>query len=228
MSDHTPRDLARFIDHTLLRPEATGEAIDRLCDEALAHRFAAVCVNPVWVRRAAERLRGSEVAVASVVAFPLGASTREVKEREARRALEDGASEIDMVIDIGALKEGDDGAVEKEIAAVAGACRQRGALLKVILETALLSDEEKRRGCRLAERAGAHFVKTSTGFGPGGATVADVRLMREALGAEMEIKAAGGIKTAAQVDELLAAGASRIGASAGVEIVTGTPEAPRA
>lgn len=220
MSEHRRRDLARFIDHTLLRAEATGRDIDRLCDEALEHGFAAVCVNPVRVRRAAERLGSSDVAVASVVGFPLGANTTEIKEREARRVVADGAREVDMVIDLGALKDGDGDAVEADIATVVAACRETGALLKVILETALLSDDEKRLACRLAERAGADFVKTSTGFGPGGATVADVRLMRRAVGPEMGIKAAGGIKTAADVEELLAAGATRIGASAGVAIVT--------
>ncbi len=216
-----PNDLAQAIDHTLLKPEATAAQIDKLCDEARQHGFAAVCVNPVWVRRAAQRLRGTPVKVASVVGFPLGAALPEIKALEARRALRDGAREIDMVINIGALKCGDYALVERDIAGVSAACREVGALNKVILETALLSDEEKVIASRLAQAARAHFVKTSTGFGPGGATVFDVALMREAIGPTMGIKAAGGIKSAADAQQMLAAGATRIGASAGVAMVTG-------
>jgi deoxyribose-phosphate aldolase len=216
-----PADLARYIDHTLLKPEATAAQIDRLCDEAREYGFAAVCVNPAWVRRAALRLKGSEVKVASVVGFPLGASAPEVKAYEARRALRDGAREIDMVINVGALKGGDYELVERDIAGVSDACREVGALNKVILEAALLTDEEKVVASRLAKAARAHYVKTSTGFGPGGATVFDVALMREAVGPKLGVKAAGGIRDAAAAREMIAAGATRIGASAGVQMVKG-------
>jgi deoxyribose-phosphate aldolase len=216
-----PRDLGSYIDHTLLKPEATPADIDRLCDEAVEYGFATVCVNPVWVRRAASRLRRTDVKVTSVVGFPLGASAPEIKALEARRALRDGAREIDMVINVGALKAGDLELVVSDIARVAEACREVGAVCKVIIEAALLSDEEKVVASRLAQRAKAHYVKTSTGFGPGGARVFDVGLMREAVGPAMGIKAAGGIKTREQVQELIRAGATRIGASAGVSIVSG-------
>ncbi len=216
-----PQNLARFIDHTLLRPTATAADIDRLCDEAVEHRFAAVCINPCWVARAARRLRGSAVTVASVVGFPLGASSPEIKAMEARRALREGAREIDMVINIGALKSGDHELVRRDIAGVSDACREVGGRNKVIIEAAYLEDEEKVVACRLAQAARAHFVKTSTGFGPGGATVFDVALMREVVGEKMGVKAAGGIHTAAEVREMITAGATRIGASAGVRIVSG-------
>ena len=216
-----PQDLGSYIDHTLLKPEATPEDIDRLSDEAVEYGFASVCVNPVWVRRAAARLKGSAVKVTSVVGFPLGAHAPEIKALEARRALRDGAREIDMVINIGALKAGDYDLVRKDIARVAEACREVGAICKVIIEAALLSDEEKVIASRLAQQAKAHFVKTSTGFGPGGAQVFDVGLMREAVGPGMGIKAAGGIKTRQQVQDLIEAGATRIGASAGITIVSG-------
>jgi deoxyribose-phosphate aldolase len=216
-----PGDLARYIDHTLLRPDATADDIDRLCAEAAEYRFAAVCVNPTWVRRAAEQLQGTDVAVASVVGFPFGASTPEVKAWEARRAIRDGASEIDMVINIGALKSGLYDVVRDDIAHVADACREAGAASKVIIETGLLTDEEKVIACRLASEAKADFVKTSTGFAKGGATVFDVALMREVVGPRMGVKASGGIRTAEDVEDMIAAGATRIGASAGVRIVTG-------
>lgn len=216
-----PQDLRCYIDHTLLKPQATAEDIDRLCDEARDYGFIAVCVNPTWVKRAAARLRGSSVRVASVVGFPLGASTPEVKAYEARRALRDGAREIDMVLNVGALKSGDYDLVLRDIAAVSDACREVGALNKVILETALLDDEEKVVASRLAQQGRAHYVKTSTGFGPGGATVFDVALMRETVGAALGVKASGGIKDATQAKDMLAAGATRIGASAGVAMVTG-------
>jgi deoxyribose-phosphate aldolase len=215
-----PSDLARYIDHTLLKPEATPAQIDRLCDEAREYAFAAVCVNPAWVKRAALRLKGSEVKVASVVGFPLGAATAEVKAYEARRALRDGAREIDMVINVGALKGGDYELVERDVAGVSDACREVGALNKVILEAALLTDEEKVIASRLARAGRAHYVKTSTGFGPGGATVFDVALMREAVGPELGVKAAGGIRSAEDARQMIAAGATRIGASAGVQMVT--------
>jgi len=216
-----PRDLARFIDHTLLRPDATAEEIDRLCEEAREHGFAAVCVNPYWARRAASNLRGSDVRVASVIGFPLGASAPEIKALEARRAIRDGAREIDMVINVGALKSGLRDVVLADIEKVADACHEAGAILKVIIEAALLTDEEKVVASHLAQEAKADFVKTSTGFGPGGATVSDVLLMRETVGPDMGIKAAGGIRTAEDVEDMIAAGATRIGASAGVAIVSG-------
>jgi len=216
-----PRDLARYIDHTLLRPDATAGDIDRLCEEARTFGFAAVCVNPTWVRRCAQNLRGSNVRVASVVGFPFGAGTTEVKAMEARRAIRDGAREIDMVTNVGALKSGDYDLVRRDIEKVADACREAGALSKVIIEAALLTDEEKVVASHLAKLAKADFVKTSTGFGPGGATVHDVLLMRETVGPRLGVKASGGIRSAEDVREMIAAGATRIGASASVQIVTG-------
>jgi deoxyribose-phosphate aldolase len=216
-----PRDLARYIDHTLLRPDATATDIDRLCDEAIEHGFAAVCINPTWIRRAADRVRGTGVAVASVIGFPFGAATTEVKAMEARRAIRDGAREIDMVINIGALRSGMRDDVREDIARVSDACHESGALNKVIIEAALLTDEEKVIACHLAKAARADYVKTSTGYASGGATVFDVALMREAVGPRMGVKAAGGIRTAEDVQDMIAAGATRIGASAGVRIVTG-------
>jgi len=218
--EEVPADLARWIDHTLLKPDATESQIDKLCDEATQFGFASVCVNPVWVRRSVANLRGSSVKVTSVVGFPLGAQAPEIKALETRRALRDGAREIDMVLNIGALKGKDYGTVQKDIARVAEACREVGATCKVILETGLLSDEEKVVASQLARAAKAHYVKTSTGFGHGGATVYDVALMREAVGPEMGVKASGGIKTADDIRDMVSAGATRIGASAGVEIVT--------
>ena len=216
-----PRDLAPYIDHTLLRPDATAADVDQLCDEAIEYRFAAVCINPTWVRRAADRVRGSSVAVASVIGFPFGAATSEVKAMEARRAIRDGAREIDMVVNIGALKSGMRDVVRDDIAKVSDACHEAGALNKVIIETALLTDTEKVVACSLAVAAKADYVKTSTGYASGGATVFDVALMRETVGPRMGIKASGGIRTAEDVQDMIAAGATRIGASAGVKIVTG-------
>ena len=215
-----PHDLARYIDHTLLRPDAAAGDLDRLCDEAREFGFAAVCVNPTWVRRCAQRLRGTTVRVASVVGFPFGASTPEVKAMEARRAIRDGAREIDMVINIGALRSGDHDLVRRDIERVSDACHEAGALNKVIIETAYLTDEEKVIASHLAGVAKADFVKTSTGFGPGGATVHDVLLMRETVGPKLGVKAAGGIRSAEDVRDMIAAGATRIGASAGVQILT--------
>ena len=215
-----PRELASYIDHTKLGPDTTPQDIDRLCDEARDYGFAAVCVNPVWVKRCAQRLRGTGVMVASVVGFPLGANAPEVKALETRRALRDGAREIDMVINIGALKGGDYELVEKDIARVADSCREVGAVCKVIIETGLLSDEEKVIACRLAQAAKAGYVKTSTGMGHGGATVYDVALMREAVGPVMGVKASGGIHTSTEAQQMIAAGATRIGASAGIAIVS--------
>jgi deoxyribose-phosphate aldolase len=216
-----PGDLARYIDHTLLKPDASAAQIDLLCAEAAEHRFAAVCINPTWVRRAAENLRGTDVAVASVIGFPFGAGTSEVKALEARRAIRDGAREIDMVINIGALKSGMLDVVREDIARVSDACHESGAANKVIIEAALLTDEEKVIACQLAKQAKADMVKTSTGYASGGATVFDVALMREAVGPTMGVKAAGGIRTAEDMQDMIAAGATRIGASAGVKIVTG-------
>ncbi len=218
---NVPADLARYIDHTLLKPEATASDIDRISDEAMEYNFASVVVNPSWVRRAAERLRGSGVPVASVVGFPLGANTPEIKAMEARRALREGAREIDMVINIGALKSGQLDVVEEDIAKVTDACHEVGALNKVILETALLTDEEKVMASHLARSAKADYVKTSTGFSTGGATVHDVALMRETVGLDLGVKASGGIGSAEEAQEMIAAGATRIGASAGVQMVTG-------
>lgn len=216
-----PTDLAGFIDHTLLKPDATAADIDRMCSEAIEYGFASVCVNPTWAKRVAEHLRGSGVVACCVVGFPLGATTPEIKAMEARRAIRDGAREIDMVLNVGALKSGDHDLVRRDIAGVAEACREAGALCKVILETALLTDEEKVIASHLAVEARADFVKTSTGFGPGGATVYDVALMREAVGPKVGVKASGGIRSAEDVKQMIAAGATRIGASAGVQIVTG-------
>lgn len=212
-------EVASAIDHTLLKADATADDIDKLCREAAEWKFATVCVNPTWVARAASRLRGSGVGVCSVVGFPLGATTPDVKQYEARRAIFDGASEIDMVLNVGALKSGDVRLVADDIRAVVGACVERGVTSKVILETALLTDEEKVTACTLAKAAGADFVKTSTGFGPGGATAADVALMRRVVGSEMGVKASGGVRDLQQVKAMVAAGATRIGASAGVRIV---------
>lgn len=212
-------DLARYIDHTLLKPEATRAEIERLCAEARANSFASVCVNPTWVKESAFALYGSPVKVCTVIGFPLGATLPDVKAYETRRAIFDGATEIDMVINIGALKSGDDETVRRDIRAVVEAAHDACAIVKVIIETALLSDEEKVRACLLARDAGADFVKTSTGFSKGGATVDDIALMRRTVGEGMGVKAAGGVKDLAAAREMIAAGATRIGASAGVRIV---------
>jgi len=216
-----PTDLAGFIDHTLLKPDASASDIDRMCKEAVEFGFASVCVNPYWVPRVAANLAGSDVATCSVIGFPLGASPPQVKAMEARRALREGAGELDMVINVGALKSGDYETVAADISGAADACRERGAICKVILETVLLDDEEKVVASRLAKQAKADFVKTSTGFGGGGATVYDVALMREAVGPGMGVKASGGIRTREDAEAMIAAGATRIGASAGIEIVMG-------
>ncbi len=212
-------ELATRLDHTRLAPDTTALDIERLCEEARLHRFAAVCVNGVHVRRCAGLLGGSGVAVCAVIAFPLGASVTEVKVCEARLALEHGARELDMVLDIGALKAGADELVCRDIGAVVEAAREHAALVKVILETALLSDEEKARACRLSERSGADFVKTSTGFGPRGATVEDVELLRRSVRPHIGVKAAGGIRAAAFARRLLDAGATRLGCSRSVELL---------
>jgi deoxyribose-phosphate aldolase len=211
--------VSAMIDHTLLKPDATRADIERLCREAAEFHFATVCVNPAWVASAAALLRGSGVGVCSVVGFPLGATTADVKNYETRRAIFDGATEIDMVINIGALKSGDLRTVERDISAVVEACQQCGVVSKVIIEAALLTDDEKIAACTLAKAAGADFVKTSTGFASGGATAADVALMRRVVGAEMGVKAAGGVRDLEGLKAMVAAGATRVGASAGVRIV---------
>jgi deoxyribose-phosphate aldolase len=211
--------VAGLIDHTLLKPDATAQDIETLCAEAAQFGFATVCINPIWVALAARLLRGTPVGVCSVVGFPLGATTPDVKQYETGRAIFDGAREIDMVINIGALKSGDYRLVTEDIEAVVKPCRTAGAISKVIIEAALLTDEEKVAASTLSKAAGADFVKTSTGFGPGGATVADVSLMRRVVGDDMGVKAAGGVRDLAQLKAMIAAGASRVGASAGVRIV---------
>ena len=222
-SQHAPSlsDIATYIDHTLLKADATLGDIDDLCADALAHGFASVCVNGVHVRRCAEILAGSKTMVCTVVGFPLGAVAPEVKVYEARRAIEDGASEIDMVLNVGALRSGDDAFVRRDIAGVAETCHRMGARLKVILETCLLTDPEITRASVLCKEAGADFVKTSTGFSTGGATVHDVELMRRAVGPDMGVKASGGVRDADDLKAMVAAGATRIGASASVAIVSG-------
>jgi deoxyribose-phosphate aldolase len=219
--DENAAELAKMIDHTLLKPDATYEQVERLCREAVEYGFAAVCVNPVHVKRCAETLRGSGIPVCTVAGFPLGATTTETKVFETHQALCEGASEVDMVINLGALKAGDHETAQEDIAALARTCHAKGALLKVIIETALLTDEEKVIACQLAKRAGADFVKTSTGFGPGGATAEDVALMRKTVGPEMGVKAAGGIRTYADAQRMIAAGANRLGASASIQIIKG-------
>ncbi len=212
--------LAAYIDHTLLKADASEAQVRQLCDEALQYRFAAVCVNPDWVRLCALLLKGSGVAVCTVAGFPLGATPSDVKAYEARRAVFDGATEIDMVINVGRLKSGDGAAVGDDIREVCRAVHSGGARLKVILETALLSEGEKVEACTIARDAAADFVKTSTGFGPSGATAADVALMRRVVGPGMGVKAAGGIRDLAACLQMIEAGATRIGASAGVKIIS--------
>ena len=212
------RDWSSLVDHTLLKPEASEDDIARLCEEAAQFHFASVCVNPTWVRAAACHLRGTDVPVCTVIGFPLGATLADVKAYEARRVISHGAREVDMVINVGALKSGDDCAVEYDIRSVVEAAHEFGVLCKVIIETALLTDEEKVRACLAAKRAGADFVKTSTGFSKGGATVADIALMRRTVGAEMGVKASGGVKSLDDARHMVEAGATRIGASVGVRI----------
>ena len=213
------RDLAGHIDHSLLHAAATPRQIVALCKEAVNCGFAAVCINPIWVRLAAESLQGTPVAVCTVVGFPLGAGTTEVKVLETRRAVSDGATEIDMVLNIGALKAGQDEWVGDDIRRVVEAAHDAGARCKVILETAYLESAEKIRACAIAKKSGADFVKTSTGFAPRGASIEDVALMSKAVGPEVGVKAAGGIKDSAQARAMLEAGATRLGTSAGVKIV---------
>jgi deoxyribose-phosphate aldolase len=212
-------EIASIIDHTLLKPNATAEQIDVLCEEAKRYGFASVCVNPYWIEKAVAQLVGTQVNVCIVVGFPLGANTQEVKVFETQNAVDNGATEIDMVINLGAFKSGDFEIVKAEIGAVVQAAQ--GRLVKVILETGLLLEEEVIRAAQLAKEAGAHFVKTSTGFGQGGATVAAVQWMRKTVGSKMGVKASGGVSNFQIAQQMIAAGANRIGTSAGVAIVTG-------
>jgi deoxyribose-phosphate aldolase len=215
-----PEELARYIDHTILKPDASRDMVVRVVAEAREHGFRSVCVNLCWVRTVAEGLRGTRVLTCSVVGFPLGASTPDIKGMEARKAIRDGAKEIDMVINVGQLKSGDDDFVFKDILAVTDACRDGSAVSKVIIETALLTDDEKVRACELAKRARADFVKTSTGFASGGATAEDVALMASVVhGVGMEVKASGGIRNYSDAKRMIEAGATRIGASASIAIV---------
>ena len=213
-------NIAKMIDHTLLKANTTKEQIEKLCEEAKQYKFASVCVNPTWVATAAEQLKDTDIKVCTVIGFPLGANTPEAKAYETENAIENGATEVDMVINIGALKDGNDELVERDIRAVVKAAKGR-ALVKVIIETCLLSEEEKVRACELAVKAGADYVKTSTGFSTGGATIEDVALMRKTVGPEIGVKASGGVRNLEDAEAMIAAGATRIGTSSGVAIVQG-------
>ena len=214
-------NIAKYIDHTNLKSYATKEDIIKLCEEAKKYGFYAVCVNPYRVKLAKEHLKGTDIKVASVIGFPLGATPTEVKVFEAKKALENGADELDMVINIGALKDKNYEYVKKDIEDVTKVAHEKGAIVKVIIETCYLTEEEKEIACKLAVEAGADFVKTSTGFGTGGATIEDVKLMRKIVGEKVGVKAAGGIRTYKQAIEMIRAGANRIGTSSGVKIVEG-------
>ncbi|MBO1512262.1 deoxyribose-phosphate aldolase [Metabacillus bambusae] len=213
-------NIAKMIDHTALKADTTKDTIEKLCTEASEYKFASVCVNPTWVETAAKLLKGSDVKVCTVIGFPLGANTPETKAFETKDAIEKGATEVDMVINIGALKDKNDELVERDIRAVAGAAKGK-ALSKVIIETSLLTEEEKVRACEIAVRAGADYVKTSTGFSSGGATVEDIELMRKTVGPEIGVKASGGVRDTEGAEAMVKAGATRIGASSGVSIVKG-------
>ncbi len=213
-------NIAAMIDHTLLKPEATRQQIESLCQEAKEYKFASVCVNPTWVSTAKELLQGSGVMVCTVIGFPLGATTPETKAFETKNAIENGAEEVDMVINIGALKDHNDELVEKDIRAVVEAAKGK-AHTKVIIETSLLTKEEKIRACELSVKAGADFVKTSTGFSTGGATAEDIALMRKTVGPELGVKASGGVRSTEDVHKMIEAGATRIGASSSIAIVNG-------
>ncbi len=213
-------ELAKYIDHTLLKTDAQRADVTKLIEEAKAYHFASVCVSPIWVSYVSEALRDTGIKTCTVIGFPQGATPSAVKAFETKQAVADGADEVDMVIAVGRLKDGDDAYVKADIEAVVQAAGGK-ALTKVIIETCLLTDEEKRRACLLAKEAGADFVKTSTGFAAGGATAADVKLMRESVGAAMGVKAAGGIRSRADAEAMLAAGATRLGTSSGVKIVEG-------
>jgi deoxyribose-phosphate aldolase len=219
--------IAALIDHTLLRPEATHDDILKVCREAVHYKFATVCTNPYWVPVVAAELRGSPVKACTVIAFPFGATSTEVKVFETQAALHAGAQEIDMVQNLGALRSGDWGTVQDDIAAVVDVAHRAGAIVKVILETALLDDDQKITACRLARNARADFVKTSTGFGPAGATVYDIELMRRTVGPEMGVKAAGGIRGLDDLKKMVDAGATRIGTSSSVRIIEAVTGAPQ-
>jgi deoxyribose-phosphate aldolase len=225
VSKMTAAEIAQFIDHTLLKPDADLAAMDKLCEEAISHGFKAVCVNSGWVGCVAEKLKGTKIAVCSVIGFPLGAMCSAAKAFEARQAVEDGAQELDMVLNIGALKSGDYKVVEQDIRAVRLEANPP-VVLKVIIETCLLTQEEKTKACQIAQNAGADFVKTSTGFSTAGATPEDVALMRKTVGPKMGVKASGGIKDFETAAAMIAAGATRIGAGAGVAIVNGAANLP--
>ncbi len=212
--------LNKTIDHTLLKPEATEAQIKTLCEEAAKYDFMSVCVNPTWVKKAAELLAGTDVKVCTVIGFPIGANTSEVKAYEAEDAIKNGATEVDMVINIGALKGGNDTLVQSDIESVVAVSKGK-ALSKVIIETSLLTDDEKVRACELAKKAGADFVKTSTGFSTGGATLEDIKLMRATVGPEMGVKASGGVRTTEDAHQFIEAGATRLGSSNGLAIVEG-------
>lgn len=214
------QNVAGLIDHTLLKADATKDQVTVICTEAKEHHFASVCVNPTWVKYSSEQLQGSDVKVCTVIGFPLGANTPETKAFEVKNAIENGAHEVDMVINIGALKDKDDELVERDIRAVVAAATGK-ALTKVIIETALLTEEEKIRACELAVKAGADFVKTSTGFSTGGATPEDIALMRKTVGPDIGVKASGGVRNTEDANKVIEAGATRIGASAGVSIING-------
>ena len=213
-------DYAKYIDHTLLKADAKEDEIFELCSEARMYSFASVCINPTWVKTAAKSLEGTAVKVCTVIGFPLGASTSEVKAFETKNAIQNGATEIDMVLNIGALRGGNDELVKKDIEAVVQAANNQ-AIVKVIIETSLLTDSEKRTACELAVIAGADFVKTSTGFSTGGATAEDVLLMRAVVGPELGVKASGGVRSFEDMNQMIQAGATRIGASSGVQIMKG-------
>ncbi len=221
--DYAPSSLAKYIDHTLLKPDASEAQIRKVCDEAKKHQFASVCVNPSYIKLVAEQLAGSGVAPCVVVGFPLGATTPEVKADETNTVILNGAKEVDMVINVGAVKSGDWALVKRDIEAVVGAAKGR-ALVKVIIETCLLTDEEKVKACTVSKLAGADFVKTSTGFSTGGATVEDVRLMRQTVGPMMGVKASGGVKDYNSAVAMIKAGATRLGTSSGAVIVSGAAE----
>ncbi|MBS5949048.1 MAG: deoxyribose-phosphate aldolase [Clostridium sp.] len=214
-------ELAKMIDHTILKPEATEKEVEKLCKEALEYNFASVCINPSMVEKAVEMLKGSDVKVCTVIGFPLGATTTEVKAFETEDVIKKGATEVDMVINVGKLKEGNLGYVKKDIEAVVNAAKGK-ALTKVIIETCLLTDEEKVTACKLSKEAGADFVKTSTGFSTGGATAKDIKLMRETVGEELGVKASGGVRSLEDAELMIENGASRIGASASIAICEGT------
>jgi len=218
--EYTKKNVAGMIDHTLLKADATEAQIAKLCQEAKEHGFASVCVNPGYVPEAAEALKGTDVRVCTVIGFPLGATSSEAKAAETADAIAKGAAEVDMVVNVGRIKSGNWDYVRSDIAAVVNAARGR-ALTKVIIETCLLTDDEKIRVCEIAKDAGADFVKTSTGFSTGGATAADIALMRKTVGPDMGVKASGGIHSTEEAIALIEAGASRIGASAGIAIISG-------